>query len=66
MFTRDTQRMLFGFSLVVVLAVLAVIIALGDVKPETSAGLDIVLGSLATLAGGFAQSEFGKRDKPGE
>jgi uncharacterized membrane protein YoaK (UPF0700 family) len=55
--------MLFGFILLVLLAVLAGVVALGRVHQETSYGLDYILGSLATLAGGFAQWAFGKSDK---
>jgi hypothetical protein len=58
---KDT-RMIFGFALLLIIAVLAAIIALGKVDQSSSYGLDIVLGSLATLAGGFAQWAFGKRE----
>ncbi len=51
-------RMLFGFGLLLVITVLALIIALGHVSQETSYGLEIVLGSLATLAGAFSQWAF--------
>ncbi len=54
--------MLFGFGILMVLSGLAVIIALGKVEMATSYGLNIVLGSLATLSGGFAQWAFSKRD----
>lgn len=53
-------RMLFGFGLLVIIAALAGIIALGHVNQESSYGLDIVLGSLATLAGQFSQWAFTK------
>ena len=59
-------RMLFGFGLLTVITVLAVIIALGHVSQESSYGLEIVLGSLATLAGGFAQWSFSKDKEPKE
>jgi uncharacterized membrane protein YoaK (UPF0700 family) len=55
--------MIFGFVLLVLLAVLAGVVALGRVHQETSYGLDYILGSLATLAGGFAQWAFGKAEK---
>jgi hypothetical protein len=54
-------RMLFGFGVLLVLTVLAMMIALGHVKQESSYGLEIVLGSLATLSGGFAQWAFSKQ-----
>jgi len=55
-------RIIFGFSLLVVIAMLAGIIALGKVDQSTSYGLDIVLGSLATLAGAFSQWAFTRKD----
>jgi hypothetical protein len=56
--------MLFGFGLLLVLAVLAAMIALGKVEMQTSYGLNIVLGSLCTLTGAFAQWAFNsKKDK---
>jgi hypothetical protein len=57
-------RILFGFGILLVITILALIIALGNVKQDTSYGLEIVLGSLATLSGGFAQWAFSKKDKP--
>jgi len=55
--------MVFGFFLLVLLAVLASIIALGKVEQQTSFGLQYILGALATLAGGFTQWAFSsKRD----
>ncbi len=56
-------RMLFGFGILCVIASLALLIALGNVKQESSYGLEIVLGGLTTLSGGFAQWAFGKIDK---
>ncbi len=55
--------MFFGFGILGIVFFLAVIIALGKVEQQTSYGLNIVLGSLATLAGGFAQWAFSSRDK---
>jgi len=52
--------MLFGFGILLVITVLALIIALGHVTQDSSYGLEIVLGSLATLSGGFAQWAFSK------
>ena len=66
-FSSDTQRMIFGFSLLVVLAALAGAIAFGHVEEKTSYGLMPLLTTLSTLAGGFAQWAFsskGKDDKP--
>ncbi len=58
-------RMVFGFGLLMILAFLAAILALGKVHMETSYGLDIVLGSLTTLSGGFAQWAFsGTGERP--
>lgn len=56
-------RMLFGFGVLMVLAVLAVIIALGKVHQESSYGLGIVLGSIAVLAGQFSQWAFSSREE---
>jgi len=55
-------RMWFGFGILGIIALLALAIGLGHVEQQSSFGLDIVLGSLATLAGGFAQWAFTKRD----
>ncbi len=54
-------RMIFGLLLLLVITILALIIALGKVHQETSYGLEIVLGNLATLSGGFAQWAFSKQ-----
>jgi hypothetical protein len=54
-------RMILGFCMLVVVAILAAIIALGKVETSTSAGLNIVLGSLATLVGAFAQWAFSSK-----
>jgi hypothetical protein len=51
-------KLLFGFLILIVLAGLAAIIALGHVKAESSFGLDIILGGLLTLSGGFAGWAF--------
>ena len=56
--TEQEPRMIFGLVLMVLLVVLAALVALGKVHQETSYGLDYILGSLATLAGGFAQWAF--------
>lgn len=51
-------RIIFGFGILLAILVLALIIALGRVTQDASYGLEIVLGSLATLSGGFAQWAF--------
>jgi hypothetical protein len=51
-------RMTFGLVLMIMLVLLACIVALGRVHQDSSYGLDYILGSLATLAGGFAQWAF--------
>jgi len=55
--------MAFGFSILAVIAAVSLIIALGKVSQETSYGLEIVLGALAVLSGGFAQWAFGQGTK---
>lgn len=57
-------RMIFGFAILAATFLLAAVISLGKVEQQSSYGLDIVLGSLATLSGGFAQWAFGQKDKP--
>lgn len=52
------SRMLFGFLILVVLAVLAAVIALGKVEQNTSFGLQYILGALSAMAGGFTQWAF--------
>lgn len=47
--------MFFGFSVLLILAILAGVIALGKVEQSTSHGLDQILGGLLILAGGFSQ-----------
>jgi thiol:disulfide interchange protein len=51
-------KLMFGFFILAVLAGLATIIAIGKIKAETSFGLDIILGGLLTLSGGFAGWAF--------
>lgn len=58
LFKEIDPRMVFGFGVLAVVCFLAVVIALGTVRMETSYGLNTVLGCLATLAGGFAQWAF--------
>lgn len=60
-------KVLFGFLMLLVLAVLAAIMALGRIEATTSYGLNIILGGLLTLAGGFAQWAFaGGKPNEGE
>ena len=54
----ERLKMFFGFALLVVLALLAGVIALGKVEQATSHGLDQILGGLLVLAGGFAHWAF--------
>lgn len=51
----------FGFLLLTVVAGLAITIALGKVEKDTSHGLEIVLGCLATLTGSFANWAFSNK-----
>ncbi len=60
----DIQRMIFGFILLMILAGLAAMIALGHIEEKTSYGLMPLLTTLSTLAGGFAQWAFSHQDKP--
>ena len=61
----DTSRLkvmlgfVFGFSLLFILGWLAFHIALGKVEMQTSYGLDLLIGALATLCGSFANWAFG-------
>ncbi len=52
-------KMIFGFLLLILLATLAALIALGKVEQSTSHGLDQILGGLLVLSGGFAHWAFG-------
>lgn len=56
-------RFIFGFCVLAVLGGLSAAIALGHVKQESSYGLDIALGALATLAGAFAQWAFSRQEE---
>jgi len=55
------MRMIFGFCLLLILAVLAGAVALGRVEEKTSYGLMPILTALATLAGGFSNYAFSAR-----
>lgn len=62
---RD-YRMIFGFCLLGMLAILAGIIALGRVEEKSSFGLQYILGALSSLSGGFAQWAFSRKDIGGD
>jgi hypothetical protein len=51
-------RMIFGFCLLGIIAMLACCIALGKVEMATSYGLNMLLGALTTLTGQFSQWAF--------
>jgi hypothetical protein len=59
-------KLLFGFGLLIILATLSGIIAVKTVHADSSYGLEIILGGLLTLSGGFSQWCFGgdKKDHP--
>lgn len=59
--TDERLKMIFGFSLLLVLAALSAIIALGKVEQNTSYGLQYLLGGLTTMAGGFVSWAFSPR-----
>ncbi len=54
-------RMMFGFTILNFLAIIALILALGHVEQNTSYGLSDIIICLSTLAGGFAQWAFSKQ-----
>ncbi len=54
-------KMIFGFLLLILLAVLAAVIGLGHVEQATSYGLEGIVGGLLVLSGGFAHWAFGER-----
>lgn len=58
--TLSHWKMVYGFCLLLCITVLAALIALGDVKQETSYGLPEILGGLLALAGGFGNWAFGE------
>jgi hypothetical protein len=64
--SSDVLRMIFGFSLLLILAGLALAIAVGHVEEKTSYGLMPLLTALATLAGGFAQWAFSSKGRDGD
>ncbi len=58
--------MLFGFTMLGILAALAAIIALGKVEEATSHGLMPLVTAIATLAGGFSNWAFSHKTKDDE
>lgn len=59
----ETLRMIFGFSILLILAGLALAIALGHVEEKSSYGLMPLLVALSGLGGQFAQWAFSSHDK---
>lgn len=57
----DTLRMIFGFSLLIILAGLALSIALGKVEEKTSYGLMPLLVGVSNLATQFASYAFSRK-----
>jgi hypothetical protein len=57
----EQQRMVFGFILLLVLSVLSGLVALGEVREETSHGLMPLLSALSVLSGNFANWAFAYR-----
>jgi hypothetical protein len=55
----DKWKAAFGFALLFVIAALGMTISLGKVMQESSYGLQIILGCITTLSGGFAAWAFG-------
>ncbi len=58
--------MWFGFALLMLLATLASVIALGHVEEKSSFGLQFLLGSLSSRAGAFGNWAFREHDPPKE
>lgn len=55
---QDRHKMFFGFSVLLVLSILAVVISVGHVEEKTSFGLSFVLGALSSLSGAFGNWAF--------
>ena len=51
-------KLIFGFMLLVIFAILALAIALGEVHQDSSFGLSYILGGLTSMTGGFVQWAF--------
>ncbi len=58
----DKWKAMFGFALLITIGSLAAIIAMGKVMEESSYGLQIILGCITTLSGGFAAWAFGRKE----
>lgn len=54
-------RMIFGFLVLLVIAALAGVIALGKVHQDSSFGLQFLLGALTSMAGGFTNWAFSNK-----
>ena len=59
----DQQKMIFGFLLLLIIAGLVAIIAIGHVEEKSSFGLQPLEGCLLTLAGSFSTWAFTSRNK---
>lgn len=57
----DTLRMIFGYSLLIIVACVTVCVALGRVEEKTSYGLMPLLTMLSALAGAFANYAFSRK-----
>lgn len=55
----DFLKMTLEFLVVLAISTLAAVIALGHVEAQTSFGLDIIIGGLLTIVGGFCNWAFG-------
>jgi hypothetical protein len=56
-------KLAFGILIIVILAVLAAVIAIGKVEAATSFGLQYILGALASASGAFTVWAFTGNDK---
>jgi hypothetical protein len=59
-------KMIYGYCLLGCTAALAGIIALGNVKSDSSFGLPQILGGLLVLDGAWAQWSFGENKGKGQ
>jgi hypothetical protein len=59
-------KMAFGFTLLIILGSLSYIIAIEKVHADSSYGLDIILGGLLTLSGGFVGWAFREKTDPAQ
>lgn len=56
--SMDRMKLIFGYTLLLMLGALAFAIAIGKVHSESSFGLMPILTTLSTLAGAFASWAF--------